>query len=154
MRTKVVVEAAVLVLAGVIAVVDGLRLIVYKSSYSVEDITGPGRYLLVVGVALCTTGLAYFIRSRAEPSGSARSAEQVAKRRLALMSGAFAVYLLLMNPAGYLLSTLVFFLLILPVFGFRSRVSIAILSVGFTATFYVIFVWLLGMIFPRGVFGI
>ncbi len=112
MRTKGVVEAAVLFLAGLIAVVDGLRLIVYKSPYSVEDITGPGRYLIVVGVALCVTGLAYFRRSRAATPGPAPSAEG-AKGRLALMSGAFAVYLLLLNYAGYLLSTLAFFLLIL-----------------------------------------
>jgi hypothetical protein len=59
-------------------------------------------------------------------------------------------YIFLMSLTGYLFASLVFFLLINRIAGFRSWLTNLGVTVLMTASFYLIFVVWMGMIFPRG----
>ena len=61
------------------------------------------------------------------------------------------IYILLIYTIGYLLATIIFFLLIFRVVGFKSWFRNLLASIATSITLYIIFVRLLRLIFPRGV---
>ena len=61
-----------------------------------------------------------------------------------------AVYIFLIDIIGYLFATMVFFFMIFRIAGFRSWLIIGGLSIGISVSFYLVFVYWLGMIFPLG----
>lgn len=148
------IEGAVLLVAGLVAVADGLRLVIFKNPRSVEDITGPGRYLLVISVLMVVVGAAHLLASwRPRPKDAVAAlipAEDIAWRRLALTAGALVVYLVLLDLVGYFPSTLLFFVLILRAMGEPLGLRLAFLSIAFAVSLYVVFVRLCGMTFPHG----
>ena len=69
MGKKALIEGVVLLAAGLIGVVDGLRLVVYRNPKSIEDLTGPGRYLLAVSVLLVIVAVSVPVRATARAAG-------------------------------------------------------------------------------------
>ena len=119
---------------------------------------GPGYYSVGVGVLLLAIGLMYFLSQRKKLTGAVRASladapasADMSNRRMPGMVGVMIAYILMMDYAGYLLSTAVFFLLINRIAGFRSWLVTVGVSALMTAAFYLIFAEWLGIIFPRGV---
>jgi putative tricarboxylic transport membrane protein len=155
------IEGGILAFAGLVTVGDALRLIFYRNPRSIEDITGPGRYLLIVGTLLVLAALAYAALQAREPVASAKSAQDTQDAqeapsdreglsKLLWVFGALVVYALLMPILGYLIATAVFFLAAFRIFGFRSWWATAGMTVVFAGACYLIFAELFSMPFPRG----
>ncbi len=156
-RRKVLVEAIVFAVLGVMSVIEGIRLTLNVRPHGTYDIFGPDRYQLLVGMALLVTGTIHFILERGDssvPSLPPRPAENPSQgfRRRAFGSVfAMIVYASLIDVLGYLASTTLFFFVI---FWFteltRSWLLGILLSIGCAAIFDLVFVHLLGVVFPRG----
>jgi len=76
------------------------------------------------------------------------------KMRIRMISSILtcAIYIFLMSIVGYLLATLVYFLMEFRVEGVKSWRLVVVLSLVLSAAYYVIFVQLCEMMFPRGIF--
>lgn len=157
------IEGGILAFAGLVTVGDALRLIFYRNPRSIEDITGPGRYLLIVGALLVLAALAYAALQGREFAVSAKSArdtrdaqeveapsDREGLSKLLWVFGALVVYAFLMPILGYPISTAVFFLAAFRIFGFRSWWATAGMTVAFAGACYLIFAELFSMPFPRG----
>lgn len=151
---RVAIEGLVLLASGLIGVADGLRLIVFKNRASVEDFTGPGRYLFVVSLLLALVGLLYLAFARRLPDIGDASAPQDSDsdRKLIAIVAVLGFYILLIGFVGYFWATQVFFLLILRVLGLTFGIRMVLISVAMGAGFYILFVRLFGMSLPRGMF--
>lgn len=152
-RKKVWIEGIVLLAAGLIGVVDGLRLVVYRNPKSIEDLTGPGRYLLAVGVLLVIVAVCFlFAQWRAQPVAEPVStADKASRTTFAYTVAVLIAYAVLIDLVGYLISTSIFFVLILRVFGFKSWLHAVLLGLAMSAVYYVLFMRVLEMPFPHGV---
>jgi hypothetical protein len=149
---RALIEGAVLLSCGLIGLVDGLRLIYFKNRASVEDFTGPGRYLFVVALLMAVLGAVYMMVARSEPA--AAPAEPAKSRELThsilATVAVLGLYILLIDLIGYFWSTQVFFLLILRVVGMPFSIRTTIIGVAMGLGFYLLFVRLFGMSFPHG----
>ena len=149
-------EVFVIAVLGILSVAEGVRL-VNKETLQTQDVLGPVYYSVGVGVFLLVVGLGYFFSQRKKIAGvvkatpaAAPAADAGYNRTMFGMIAVMAAYILLMDVAGYLLSTAVFFLLINRIAGFRSWLVNLGVSALMTAAFYLVFVEWLGIIFPRG----
>lgn len=149
-------EVFIVALLGILSVAEGVRL-VNKENLQTTDTLGPGYYSIGVGVFLLAVGLAYFFSQRKKltgvaisPPAAAPAADSAHNRTMLGMVVVMIGYIMLMDVAGYLPSTAVFFLLINRIAGFRSWLVNAGVSALMTAAFYLVFVEWLGIIFPRG----
>ena len=152
---RATIEGIVLLASGLIGVADGLRLVVFKNPASVEDFTGPGRYLFVVSLLLAVVGAFYLAVMRRVPEAAHESAveDRSSDRTLVAIVAVLGLYILLIDFAGYFLATLIFFPLILRVLGLKVGVRMALIAVAMGLSFYLLFVRLFGMSLPRGIFS-
>jgi putative tricarboxylic transport membrane protein len=149
-------EVLVIVLVGVLSITDGTRL-VFKEELQTYDVLGPGFYSVAIGSVLIIIGLIYFVSERKKvlstakkPAVSQPLGTGEYKKTMVGMIVVMIAYILLMDLVGYLLATVVFFLLINRIVGFRSWLTNLGITALMTATFYLVFVSWLGIIFPRG----
>ncbi len=149
---KALIEAMMMVALGLVTMAEALRLIIYKDPYALYDPIGPGSYILVLSVGLLSVGAFHFATNCrrgvvANVPERGRGVKQLLSSIIIL-----ALYLLLINFTGYLVATLLFFLLQFRVTGVKSWRTNIILTLLFTAVYYVIFVRLCEMVFPTGIF--
>lgn len=156
MKTLLI-EVLVLVIVGVLSIIEGIRLVLAKK-LQMYDVLGPGFYNLGMGAILVIIGLIYFVserkkipRIKKESAVKQSTGNSEYKKMMIGMIFAMIAYILLMDWMGYLLASLVFFFLINRIVGFRSWLTNLSITAAMTASFYLIFVVWLGMIFPRGV---
>ena len=149
-------ETSIVAILGILSVAEGIRL-VNRETLQTQDVLGPGYYSIGVGVFLLVAGLAYFFSQRKKLIGVVKEAPVDApaanaghNRTMFGMVAVMIAYIVLMDVAGYLLSTAIFFLAINRIAGFRSWLVNAGVSALMTAAFYLVFVEWLGIIFPRG----
>ena len=149
-------ETSIIAILGILSVAEGVRL-VNRETLQTQDVLGPGYYSIGVGVFLLLAGLAYFFSQRKKLIGGVKETPVAAlaenagyNRTMFGMVAVMVAYIVLMDVAGYLLSTAIFFLLINWIAGFRSWLVNAGVSALMTAAFYLVFVEWLGIIFPRG----
>jgi putative tricarboxylic transport membrane protein len=148
-------EVLVILAIGFLSVFDGIRLVRAKELQTL-DALGPGYYNVGVGALLIIIGVVYFLIERktvAEHVAAEATAEPAGadyKKTMIAMLAAMAGYIVLIDYAGYLVSTTVFFLFINRIVGFKSWLANLGASALMTATFYVVFITWLGIVFPRG----
>jgi hypothetical protein len=149
-------EVFVVVILGAFSVSEGIRLVLAEKLHK-YDILGPGFYNIGLGSVLIIVGLIYFVSERKkavriEGKTSATQSPGKSKYQKVMISmiAVMIAYIFLMQLTGYLIASLVFFFLINRIAGFRSWFTNAWITVLLTASFYVIFVQWMGMIFPRG----
>lgn len=152
---KVMIEGLVVFGMGILSIAEGIRLTVMER-IQMYDVLGPGNYNIGVGLILVIVSAAYLVSFRKErQKREGRDGENVQKKefknKMVTLFVILGVYLTLIYLGGYPLATLFFFLLINRVVGFRSWLLNGGLSVGVSMAFYVVFVYGLDMIFPRGV---
>lgn len=150
------IEVFVVVIVGVFSISEGIRLVLAGKLHK-YDILGPGFYIVGLGAVLIIAGLIYFVSERKKAFGIE---EKTAVRQSAGKSGytkmmismivVMVAYIFLMSLTGYLFASFVFFLLINRIAGFRSWLTHLGVTVLMTASFYLVFVVWMGMIFPRG----
>jgi len=150
---KTVIEAMIVVAFGLTAIVEGLRLVIHKDPYVLYDPVGPGFYVLALGVGLLIVGTVHLVANFRKIRAIARIAESREMKQLFSSIIVLALYLLFISFAGYLVATLLFFLLQFRVTGVKSWHTNVILTLLFTAVYYIIFVRLCEMVFPVGIFG-
>jgi putative tricarboxylic transport membrane protein len=149
-------EVFIVAILGILSLVEGIRL-VNRETLQTQDVLGPGYYSIGVGAFLLAVGLAYYFSTRKKLIGVVKEtsvavpAESAGYNRTMFgMVAVMVAYIVLMDVAGYLLSTAIFFLLINWIAGFRSLLVNAGVSALMTTAFYLVFVEWLGIIFPRG----
>ena len=150
---RVLIEGIVIVVFSLVSMVEGIRLIIYKDPYVLYDPLGPGPYVLALSVGLLAAGIFHYIANyRAPYSAGKPTANQGMKAQLFRSIGILALYILLLQFVGYLISTITFFFLQLRTSGVKSWTKTIILTVVLSISFYVVFVKFCEMAFPKGAF--
>jgi len=147
---RLLIEGLVLLAFGLVGLADGLRLVIFKNPASVEDITGPGRYLVAVSLLLTIVGVLYLamMRGNDEPAPSDREETRSVVWTVVVLG----LYVLLIDLIGYFWATQIFFLLILQVVGLRLSLRMVLIGAAMGMGFYMVFIRLFGMSLPRGFF--
>jgi hypothetical protein len=141
------------VVFGLVATAEALRLIIYKDPYTLYDPVGPGFYVLALSVGLLIVGVGHFAANYRE--GCIVECAALTSGEIRQLLSAIIVlllYIVLMSITGYLVATLVFFLLDMRVSGVKSWRINVVLALLLTALYYAIFVRVCEMEFPRGIF--
>ncbi len=159
MRFALLIEVGVLIIAGLVSVIEGIRLsTMQKIQY---DPLGSEFYCVGLGMILIILGSAYFFseigkESRKREKGAKKEPLGREKRTYRIMMvsmvAVMVIYILLIDWIGYLVSSAVFFFLINRIAGNRPLLTNLAVTALMTVSYYVIFVKWMGMIFPRGVF--
>jgi len=150
MHWSVLIEGMIPVILGLAGIAEGVRLITMER-IQLYDVLGPGWYSIGVGFALSVIGLVYLIYQRKKGFDKAKTVDRELRKKMLYMIGALTIYTILINTAGYVLSTIIFFLVIFRVVGYRSWLIIGLMSVGASLSFYLIFGYWLQMVLPRGI---
>lgn len=152
-KKKELIEGMVILCTGFMTLIEGIRLSVYKDVHSIEDIVGPGRYLIFLSIFMIAIGVIYFVSNFKNIKGKTITASDVKSSPLKTLPIILVliIYIVYLYLIGYLGSTLIFFILMHRVMGFQSwTINIAV-SVLISLFLYGLFVSFLGMIFPHGV---
>ena len=158
MKTKVFIEGIIFALLGFIGLYEGIRLMRARDLTVVQDPLGSDGYIIMIGLALIIAGVTHIIANYKKTDtdkGKVIVGEIVGEEEkgtllmVVKIFASLAVTCLLINFIGYLLSTLIFFLLMFQIFGFKWYMN-AMLSVGLSVAFWLIFEYFLTMSFPRG----
>lgn len=153
---KAIIEATILVGLGLISIIEGLRLGSRLRQPGFYDVVGPDRYAIGIGALLVISGIIYFLsqlRRRTvtnEPIAERGNEEKGMLFKVIGIVGILVLYAVLMPIVGYLLASIIFFLLVFKIFGVRSWRSNIIYSVVITAIYQVVFGNFLGVILPQG----
>jgi hypothetical protein len=144
-------EGLILTCLSLVALADAIRLTGHKTA-SVEDLTGPGRYLFVVSALLFIVSVAYFWVRRREVEGEAAEEEsQPIDTKVVKIALLLVAYVIMIPYLGYVVATAPFCVGVMSVIGGRARSAGNLLAaVAITAVAYLIFVRGAGIIFPRG----
>jgi putative tricarboxylic transport membrane protein len=148
MRLRVLSEGMVLIFFGCVGIFDSARMLL-DHDYHYD--MGSTHYLLGVSIALTIVGVVHIysnLRLADETLGTTRESLKLAIKVVIIL----AVSILLMEFVGYFPATAVLFLLMFKAFGIASWAKNVILTITASASFYVIFVYILGMSFPKGMF--
>lgn len=152
MKRTVLIEGILLLVIGLVSAGEGMHLIVDKDPNIIYDMIGPGYYVLLLSIALMATGVVHLIvnyrkrliMEKVEVTGEMR-------RRMISIVAVMAIYTFLIGITGYLVATIVFFLLEFRVIGIKSWRLNVILTILLTAVYYIVFIRYCDMVFPRGI---
>ena len=143
-------------IAGVAFAALGLFMIAetLKAPYLLEGVPGPAFLPRWLGIGLIATGAVIAVNAmRVAAAEGARAAwpDAVGWRRVALMLGALAVSLLVLEKLGFLLTTTFFVAVV--IFGLGVRSWLTLVSVPLIAAIglYVVFAVWLSVPLPKGV---
>ena len=151
MNIKILIEGILVMVFSLVAMVEGLRLILYKDPYILYDPIGPGSYILSLSFGLMAVAIVHFMGNYRKFPGIGKGvANKEMRTQLFSSIGVLAIYILFVNFIGYLVATLIFFLLELRIAGVKSWRTNVILTLGLTIAYYVIFVKICAMVFPKG----
>jgi putative tricarboxylic transport membrane protein len=144
-------ESLVVLGLGILSIVEGVRL-TYMEHIQMYDVLGPGTYNAGVGVLLVVISVVYAVSFRGErqKKEGADPGKSQFKQQMVVMFATLGMYITLIHFVGYLSATLVFFLLMNRVVGFRSWWANGSMSLAVSMAFYLLFVHGLDMIFPKG----
>jgi hypothetical protein len=150
-RMTVFVEGVLLISISLVAMAEGLRLVIYKDPYTLFDFLGPGYYALTVGICLLGVSIAYVVVHYRNPLPIEMvPVDKQMKIRLMSTVAACVIYIILIAVVGYLLATIIFFFLEFRIEGIKPWLLIIILSLVFSGFYYLVFVRLCNMVFPTG----
>lgn len=152
MKRAVLIEGILLLAISFVCIAEGIRLITDTDPKAVMDRLGPGFYVLILGIVLVTIGIAHLlVNCREKPDVERSLINREMKVRMITMIMALVVYCLLIDLIGYLVPSVVFFLLEFRIAGVKSWATSVALAFVVTGGFYVIFLKYCNMIFPRGI---
>lgn len=144
-------EGLISVSVGLISLVESLRLISYEDPPLVKDLLGPGYYLLLMSIGMLVTGIIHIHHHRKEHAVAKEKTNKEMRIRLFSSFLTCALYLVLIDLIGYLIATIVFFIVMFRIVGIRSWPYNVFLSAFLSVAFYFVFVKFSSMVFPRGI---
>jgi putative tricarboxylic transport membrane protein len=150
------IEAIALLMVSFGVLFEGIRL-TKATSRVTQDVMGPGTYIVVLG-GLLILGTLIHIASysvhilRLKKKHLEEPHEREASFTVLAMVGIIALYAVLIQFLGYLIATVIFFLLMFWAVGIGSWGKNVALTVILSAVYYLVFVHYCSVIFPRGIF--
>ncbi len=151
MNRKISIEAAVLVAIGSVGIREGMRLNLLQDTQAIYGSIRPGAYILIVSIFVMVTGIAYFLKNFKQKEAVKKFVREAAKGRALGMLLILGIYILLIDVAGYLLASVVFFLLEFRMVGIRSWPKNIGLTAVLVGIYYVVFAHFCSMSFPSGI---
>ena len=153
LKRTILIEGIFLLVISFVGVGEAIRLISDIDPHTVYDALGPGYYILFLSLALTATGAAHLIVHYGKGVAVEKVVVDKAMRmKMIYMVLAMALYILLIDIVGYLISTPLFFLMEFRLVGITSWRRNIILTVSVSAVYYFVFVEYCAMVFPRGLF--
>lgn len=153
LKRTVLIEGIFLLVLSFVALGEAIHLISTVDPHAVIDAVGPGYYILFLGLALMATGTLHLIVNYGKGVAAAKvEVDMDLRKRMISMVLTLALYIFIIDFLGYLISTVIFFLLEFRVVGIKSWRSGIILSIVLTAVCYIVFVKYCNIVFPRGIF--
>lgn len=155
MKKIVLIESISILSVGFLATAEGLRLIFTKDPHTLYDMLGPGSYVLTLGIIIMITGGVYFFSNRnifKTPEVTKLVIKEQMNFRVISMVMILGIYVFFIKLFGYVVASIVFFLLTFKIIGIKSWLTNGILSLILTAAYYLIFIHYCNMVFPRGIF--
>lgn len=129
-----------LFLGGIAWLTIGLQL---PMSSRVTAIGGPGTFpVFVTGILILFSGITCVTSYRKAADAKASGMDKQSMTRIALMVLASAVYVLVIEHAGYIVSTALFMAALLWLFGYRNRIGFLLLVVVFPVALNILFKYL------------
>jgi putative tricarboxylic transport membrane protein len=153
MNGKTLIEGILLLAVSIVGMLEGYRLIFHKNPNTQYDVMGPGLYIVLFSIAMMATGIVHLIVNYGKPLNEGKIViNKETRRRMVSMVAVLAIYTFLLDFVGYLMATVVFFLLEFRTVGVRSWLTNVILTVACTVVLYIVFVEYCNITFPRGMF--
>ena len=150
---RVLTEGILLLVLSFVAFGESLHLISEKDPQKVYDVLGPGHFILVLSLALMAIGAAHLIVNLRKGTAVAKlKVNREMRNRMIGMALALGFYTLAIDFLGYLISTVLFFLLEFRIVGIKSWRSNIMITIVLTAVYYIVFIKYCEMVFPRGIF--
>ncbi len=151
LNRTVLVEGMLLLIMGFGSMVEGIRLNAMER-VQLLDVLGPGRYNVVLGLVLVILALIYIISHLRKNLDKKESMiKHGMKTKMFSMIIVLAVYIFLMDIVGYPFATVLFLLMVFRIAGYRSWLAIGGFSISLSISSYLIFVYWLQMVFPKGI---
>jgi putative tricarboxylic transport membrane protein len=156
MKKRAIIEGITLLVLSLLGVVEGFRLNIVRDAHTSASMLGPGTYILVLGFGLMITALVNLFLKYREASAAGKAAldertEMPVDRVVIALIGTFALYAALIDIIGYVIPTIIFFLIAFRLLGVRSWITNIVLTSVVVAVFYGVFVHYCEMIFPHGI---
>lgn len=112
-------------------------------------------YVLVVVSGLFVSGLALFVKSimrqrKFETASIVEQFKNIEWKRICLCMLISLIYVVTLRPIGYLITSVVFMMVLMPVLGTRKPITVVGVSLGVTLGLYYVFQSLLGVPLPVG----
>ena len=151
MRVRVLIEGILLGVIGLISIIEGVRLIIFKNPVISYDPVGPSFYVLLFGLGLMIIGALYIMINYRKPLSAKRMVVDKEMRiRLISSVAACVLYVILINILGYLIATYIFLFIEFKIAGVKVWPQGFIISAVVTAFLYFVFIEYCNMIFPKG----
>ncbi len=152
MNKAVFVEGILFLVISLVGMVEGYRLMTHKDPYLVYGAIVPGVYVLLISIALMIVSMVHVLAHYREPPDVKKvTANKRLIMRMIGMVVVFAIYIILIPIVGYLIATLVFFVLEFRLAGIKSWLVCLAIGLVVTVSCYFIFVKYCEVIFPRGI---
>ena len=151
MNIRVLIEAILILVVGIGAVIEGLRVAWKMDPNLLYDTLGPAYYIIFIGGAVIVTGIVHFVVNQRREITPEDVPSVGLKKRTVATIGAMGVYIFSLIIFGYGVATFIFSVLIFKIVGIKSWKTTVILSLGLTAACYVVFVHYCNIVFPRGI---
>jgi hypothetical protein len=152
MKKAELIEALILLTISSVGIAEGVRLMSESDPNAVKDILGPGVYVLIASICLMAISTAYLCMNyRKKYSIKKIAINKEARNKMMSMAVVLVAYGLLICLSGYLIATIIFFLLEFRIAGVTSWRTNIIWTLVLTGAYYVIFVEYCTMSFPRGI---
>lgn len=145
------VEGLLLVAISLVSLAESIRLVLYRDPQMLVDWLGPGYYLLAMSIGMLITGVIHIYHHRKEQAIAKEKTNKGMRVRLIGSFAACTLYLILINVIGYLIATIIFFMLMFRIVGIKSWAYNVVLSIVVSAVYYVVFVKYCDMVFPGGI---
>ena len=153
MKRRVLTEGILLLVISFVGLAESLRLVSVRDPHTVYDTLGPGYYILFLSLALMAAGALHIaVNYRKRIAVTKLEVDRGLRKRMIGMILTLALYTLAINFFGYLVSTVLFFLLEFRIVGIKSWRANILLTTVLTAAYYVVFIQYCNMVFPRGIF--
>jgi putative tricarboxylic transport membrane protein len=146
------IEGIIILILGVVAFSESIRLILEKDPTTVYDAIGPGYYVFFLSLLLLVAGVAHLMSNLRKRVIKSVFMKKGVRTKILSMIGTLALYLILIDVLGYLSSTLIFFLVEFRLAGVTSWRTTILMTLIVTAAYYFVFVEYCSMVFPRGIF--
>lgn len=152
MRARIFVEGTLLGVIGLISMIEGVRLIIYKNPVISYDPVGPSFYVLLFGLGLMIVGILYIMINYRKPISDKKTVVDKEMRiRLISSVAACVLYVILIDLLGYLVATYIFLFIEFKIAGVKVWPQSFIISAIITAFLYFVFIEYCNMIFPKGI---